>query len=135
MTTVTFSGQVDEWVKQSKARMIAVFRTAVQYTVDQALDRTPVDTGFLKSSMKASTGGFAPLVGKGTATLSVAQPYELVIAGADLGDTIYANYTANYAQFVEHGARGRAGRHMIKLAAQNWQQNVNRAVAAAKSGQ
>lgn len=130
----SFSAQVDEWVMETEERLEAVFKTAVQFTIEEALDRTPVDTGFLKSSLKASLSGFAPLVDRGLSVgATQVQPYEMVIAGADIGETIYANYTANYAQYVEHGARGRSGRHMMKLAAQNWQPNVNRAVSLLRS--
>jgi hypothetical protein len=125
----TFSATVDKWVSDSEEKMEAVFKTAVQFTIDDALDRTPVDTGFLKSSMTVSLSGFTPLREKGFNLNN--SSYEMIIAGADLGDTIYANYVANYAQHVEHGAKGRAGRHMVKLAAQNWQTNVNRAVSLA----
>jgi hypothetical protein len=123
----TFSATVDKWISDSEEKMEAVFKTAVQFTIDEALDRTPVDTGFLKSSMTVSLSGFAPLRDKGFSLNNTA--YELVIAGADLGDTIYANYVANYAQHVENGSRGRAGRHMVKLAAQRWQSHINRAVS------
>lgn len=123
----TFSATVDKWISDSEEKMEAVFKTAVQFTIDETLDRTPVDTGFLKSSMTVSLSGFTPLREKGFSLNNAA--YELVIAGADLGDTIYANYAANYAKYVEDGSRGRAGRHMVKLAAQNWQTNVDRAVS------
>lgn len=123
----TFSAQVDKWISDSEEKMEAVFKTAVQFTIDDALDRTPVDTGFLKSSMTVSLSGFTPLREKGFSLNN--SSYEMIIAGADLGDTIYANYVANYAQHVENGASGRAGRHMVKLAAQNWQTHINRAVS------
>ena len=127
----TFSASVDAWVMESKRRMMAVFQTALQYTVEEVIDRTPVDTGFLRASFKGSDAGFAPVTqGRGIAGGGYSvQPYALVIAGLDDGDTFYGNFTANYAVYVENGSRGRAGRHMVKLAAQNWQVNVNRAVA------
>lgn len=127
----TFSAQVDAWVLESKARMMAVFQTALQTTIDEVIDRTPVDTGFLRASFTASQAGFAPLVeGKGTRGAAYAlEPYQIVIAGLEQGDDLYGNFTANYAVHVENGARGRPGRHMLKLAVQNWQTNVDRAVS------
>lgn len=127
----TFSATVEQWVRESEARMLAVFKTALQFTIDEIIDRTPVDTGFLRASFQGSENGFLPLRGKGGA---VGVPnYELTIAALEAGDTFYGNYTANYAAYVENGARGRTGRHMVKLSAQNWQANVNRAVSQLKS--
>lgn len=128
----SFSATVDDWVLKTKEDIEAVFKTGLQYTVDEILDRTPIDTGFMKSSLQGSTTGFLPLTGKQTQLITPAAPVELVIAGLDISQTFYANYTANYAIYVENGARGRAGRGMVKLAAQNWQQNINRAVALLK---
>ena len=127
----TFSATVEAWAKESERRMLAVFQTALEMTIDEVIDRTPVDTGFLRASFKASESGFLPLANeRGVAGGSYqVQPYQLVIAGLDEGDTFYGNFTANYATYVENGARGRPGRHMVKLAAQNWQANVNRAVS------
>ena len=127
----TFSATVDKWILESEDRIEAVFKTAIQDTVDEVLDRTPVDTGFLKSSLQASKTGFAPLRSKGSALPDTA--ISLVIANIEIGETFFANFTANYAVYVENGARGRAGRGMVKLAAQNWQQNVNRAVGLLRS--
>lgn len=129
----TFAAQVDDWVRQSNERMEAVFKTAVQSTANEVLNRTPVVTGTLKSSFQGSLTSFAPLTTKAAGKLVDPIPVQLVIAGAEIGDTIYMNYSMNYAVYVEHGARGRAGRGMVKLAAQNWQENVNKAVRAAKA--
>lgn len=44
----------------------------------------------------------------------------LVINRADLGDTIYLGYTANYAAYVYYGARGNAPRPWVTMVAQRW---------------
>ncbi|MFE0015272.1 hypothetical protein ACFWXH_10535 [Mesorhizobium sp. NPDC059054] len=44
----------------------------------------------------------------------------LVIAGADLGDTSYLGYTANYAAYVHYGVRGNAPRPRVTMVAQRW---------------
>ncbi|WP_260854987.1 hypothetical protein [Mesorhizobium amorphae] len=54
----------------------------------------------------------------------------LVIAGADLGDTIYLGYTANYAAYVHYGARGNAPRPWVTMVAQRWT-----AIVAAKAAE
>ncbi|MBV6657196.1 MAG: HK97 gp10 family phage protein [Devosiaceae bacterium] len=126
-----FSATVERWAHESEERLEAVFKMAVQMVLDEVINRTPVDTGFLRASAAASTTGFAPLVdGRGVVgqTYQV-DAYEVVISGSELGDTIFFNFTANYAVYVENGARGRAPVGMVKLSAQNWQSYVDRAVA------
>ena len=44
----------------------------------------------------------------------------LVIVDADLGDTIYLGYTANYAAYVHYGARVNAPRPWVTMVAQRW---------------
>jgi hypothetical protein len=128
----SFSASVDDWVKETQERMDAVFKDAVQTTVEEILDRTPVDTGFLKSSFHTSLTGFLPLVHRGVVRPNDVQ-IQMTIAQAEAGDTIYGNFTANYAVHVEYGARGRPGRRMVGLAAQNWQRNVDNSVRKAKA--
>lgn len=135
-----FSATVDAWVRKSKQKTEAVFKTAVQSTIDDmqtpvgAGGNMPVDTGFLRASIQASLN--APVLRQmpnpGGAA-GFATDTSLVIAGAELGDTIYATYGANYAVYQEYGANGKPGRGFVRLAAQNWQANVNRAVAALKA--
>lgn len=132
----TFSAQVEAWVTKSKKRLEAVVRTAAQDVTAEILQRTPVDTGFLRASFTVTLDGPLPIRAdySGVAGASYQpQPYALVIAGSQLGQTIYGTFTASYAAHVEYGARGRAGAGMVRLSAQNWQQHVARAVAQAKA--
>lgn len=136
MPQQSFSAAVDAWVLKSRARLLAVFRTAAQYVIEDVITRTPVDTGYLRASLTVTLDGPLPIrpdakpAGAGTYQ---PQPYALSIAGADLGDTVFASFVASYAQHVEYGARGRAGAGMVRLAAQAWPQHVTRAVAEAKA--
>jgi uncharacterized protein YbbC (DUF1343 family) len=107
----SFQAQVDAWVQATEARMLAVFRTAAQYV---SLD------GPLPMRGKAGDGYVAPEM-------------TAVIAGADLGDTIYGSFVAEYAGFQEYGANGRPGAGMVRLSVQNWQAHVDRATAEAKA--
>lgn len=91
----------------------------------------PVDTGFLRASLLASTSAMPainsnarPVEGK-TYDWDESQ-IEAVIQGAGLGQTLYFGYTAAYASHVEYGANGRPPRRFVALAAMNWQQIVNR---------
>lgn len=134
-----FSATVNKWVLESQRKLLAVFKTAVQSTMEEVQDRTPVDTGYLRATLTASiTGPITDLTKNPVTGHNPGDPpvytkpfnnYAFVIAGAELGDTIYGGFTANYAVYVEYGAQGRTGVGMVRLAAQNWQKNVDRAVA------
>lgn len=123
VSNLTFSAQVSEWVRQTEQRMTAVFRESTQRVVEDMQSRIPVDTGFLKSSIQVSTNGPAPMSRPRPDGGSFAyQPTAavLAIAGAEIGDTIYASYTANYAAHVNYGTSKMAGRQFVGLAAQRW---------------
>lgn len=127
-----FGAAVDAWTKKTQQRMVAVFRTAAEYTFEDVMMRTPVDTGYLRASFTATLDAPLPMRGsKGDGY--TAPPISLTIAGADIGDTIFGSFVANYAGHVEYGARGRPPRAMVRGAAQAWQGHVDKAVAEAKS--
>lgn len=127
----TFSAQVNSWVTQTKERLEAVRNIAVQITFNQVLDSWPTDTGFSKNSFNVNTSGFAALKtnpypsqkaqGK-PPIINEAVDYQFVLLGADLEDTIYGSFSANYAIHIETDLG------LVRLAAQNWQENVNAAV-------
>lgn len=58
---INFTAQIDEWVLKSKARMLAVFRTATKSVIEDMLDRTPVDTGYLRASLTVKFNTPAPI--------------------------------------------------------------------------
>lgn len=96
----------------------------------------PVDTGFLRSSLSVTLNApdtaFKPRPNGDWAYNFDEMAYTLTINRANLGDTIYAVYTANYAAAVEYGARGRPGYFFVRTAAQQWQQIVDANVARFK---
>lgn len=137
-----FKAQLDAWAKETQQRIEAVHRESTQRVIEEmqrpvaAGGNLPVDTGFLRASLVASLG---------TPTMAVREKPEgdaahsydagqvtLVIASAKLTDVIFATYGANYARFVEYGARGRPGRAFVGLAAQKWQRIVSEVAAEAK---
>ena len=101
----------------------AVFRESAQRLAQQANvpraqgGNMPVDTGYLRNSQGASLQGM-PSTG--------AQPPALVLLSTKLGDSIYMGWTANYAIYME----ARYG--FARLAAQNWDFIVDKAVAEVK---
>lgn len=131
----TFSAQVDDIIRKSKERMEAVFKQSVQDTVEIMQTpvakggNIPVDTGFLRSSLQGGlntiTKGQSVKPDAGTFTYNGTQ-MTMVIAGAELGDSIYATYSANYAKYVHDGANGRPGRPWVRLAAQQWPATVEK---------
>ncbi|MGU3496351.1 hypothetical protein ACLBXM_20105 [Xanthobacteraceae bacterium A53D] len=94
----------------------------------------PIDEGFLRASLVVNRNGGFPLADRDPPKEGGSHQYDenavnMVIKGAELGDTIHAGYTAKYAPHVEYGARGRPPRRFVGLAAQRWQEIVNRVVA------
>lgn len=133
-----FAAQVDAWVAQTQKRMLAVFQTAAQFVIEDMIDGTRRYTGFLAASVKVALDGPAPM-SRPLPPGSVKDQYEhdkhytMSIAGAAIGGTIWATYTANYAAHREYGTHGHPGDGMVRLAAQNWPQHVKRATEIAKS--
>jgi hypothetical protein len=139
----SFSATVDTWVDETEARMLAVFREAAQRVIELMQKvgpsvanpdggeggNMPVDTGFLRASLLATLNSPSDAIRFKPDNVDAFSysdgAVSLVILGAQIGDTIYAVYTANYARFVEYGANGRAGYAFVRLAAQNWQQVVD----------
>lgn len=122
----TFSATIGDWAKNIQGAEEVVFKEAVQDLVTELNSLAPVDTGFLRASLRASTTAMPVLSldnPGGTHTLD-AGSIELVILGADITDKIYLGYTAKYGAHVHYGANGRPGRPWVLMAAQRWPQIV-----------
>lgn len=139
MAQKSFTAQVDDWVRKTEARMLAVFRMSTQFVVEDVVLGTPVETGFLRASLTVTIDVPLPMrpgysAPSGTPSDFYPEPaYSLAILKANLGQTVYATFVAGYAVHVEYGPRNDQGAGMIRLAAQRWPQHVERAVEAAKS--
>lgn len=142
----TFSAVIEGWTRRVKEAEEAVFREAAQELVKQLNDQitemvydapeTPNyrRTGFLRASLVASTEAMPRLI-RDNPGVPVNADYGdviLVIAGAELGDTVFLGYTAAYGFFVHSGSNGRAPRPWVDLVAQRWPQIV--AAKAAEVG-
>lgn len=127
---VNFAAQVNAFVRETRQRMDAVFRESAQRVISEmqtpvaAGGNMPVDTGFLRASLQITKDAPLPL---GRAKPAEAGSYAynpsaaaLVLSGAEIGETIFASYTANYAAHVHYGRAGRPGRQWVTLAAQRW---------------
>jgi len=147
-TNLNFATQIEDWVRRTEQRMTAVFRESTQETVEimqrvgpskrnpqGAGGAMPVDFGFLRASLVVSLTGLPPM----TRAPSEGRSYSyneggatLAIAGAEIGDTIYAGYSANYAAFVEYGTSNTPPRGFVRFAASQWVATVNRVTERAK---
>lgn len=146
MANQTFAAQIEGWTRRVKEAEEAVFKEAAQELVKQLNDQitemvydapeTPNyrRTGFLRASLVASTEAMPRLIrdNPGVPVNADMGSVILVIAGAELGDTIYLGYTAKYSYHVFAGANGRPPRPWVTLVAQRWPQIV--AAKAAEVG-
>jgi len=140
----SFSATIDAWVRKVEGGIEAVFKKSVEELVDQADDLLkdlvydqPVSesgykrTGFLRSSLKISTVSM-PLANRpqGAPDTGYMAEIEAQIEGAELGETLYVGWTANYAAYVHYGVTGygmyghigsRPPRPWVTMIAQRWQ--------------
>lgn len=119
----TFEAAVGEWARKVEGALEAVFKECAQELVSELNTLVPVDTGFLRASLRASTTAMPELSATDAAPTSGGDIL-LVIKGLDEGDILYLGYTANYGAYVHYGANGRPGRPWVAMVAQRWQQIV-----------
>lgn len=134
-----FHQQILQFNERNKRRQEAIFRTSAQEVMAIASvpkaqgGRMPVDTGFLVNSRAASTSG---IPGSG------GQPAELVFATMQIGQTVWAGWTAAYARRMELGFHGtdslgrefaQAGNGFLRAALQQWNQIVDKATREAQA--
>jgi len=121
-----FGSQVRGFAEKAKAMQGLIFRESATKLMEEAgtLEgqggRMPIDTGFLRNSAAASVEGM-PSDG--------AQAPEVVFATLELGQAVWAGWTAKYAMRMEHGFEGedslgrtyaQAGKGFARAAAQRW---------------
>lgn len=134
-TNLNFGAQISEWASRTTQRMEAVFKESTQRTVARmqtpvgAGGNMPVDTGFLRASIRASTesmpridpGAKAPAIG---VVPQNDDDVTATIINAKLGQTIFVGYTASYAAHVEYGTSRMAPRAFVGLAVEQWPATV-----------
>lgn len=127
----TFTAQIKAFADRTQEKIEAVVKQSAQevFTIAQTPKaqggRMPVDTGFLRNSLIASLNGST--VGGG------ADAYVLAVAGAELGDTIFAGWTASYARFMEYGTSKTPANFFMLSAAQQWGAIVERNAALVRN--
>lgn len=135
----SFSAQVDDWTKRSQKRMERVAKTATLAVIEDAQTpvakggRMRVDTGFLRASGRVSLDGMPSGPSRNTGeivTQSDSDPNTVLTIGrAQLGDTIWFGWTANYARFREYNDA------FLGIAVQKWQQFVDDAIRKVKAAE
>lgn len=82
---------VGSWATKVEGALEAVFKESAHELVSQLNELAPVDTGFLRASMMASTTAMPQMTraNPGAAVPGDLGDIVLVVAGADLGDTIH----------------------------------------------
>ncbi|AEH79649.1 hypothetical protein SM11_chr2395 [Sinorhizobium meliloti SM11] len=144
MAALSFSAAVAQWADKVEGAVEAIFKEATHEVVEEMQKpvgqggRMRVDTGFLRASLLASSTSMPAInasanpVAGGTYAADFGQ-IEAVIAGADIGDTLYFGYTASYAGHREYGANGQPADGFVRLAAQNWPLIVERKASDLKA--
>lgn len=84
----------------------------------------PVDTGFLRASLLASSDAMPQMnaakpAGAGAYSYD-SGPIALTINNAPLGGKVYCGYSANYAVHVNYGTGKTPARLFVEQAAQQW---------------
>lgn len=141
----SFEAQISAWVAETQARTEAVFKESAQRVIEEMQrpgpsvanpgggqgGALPIASGFLRHSLAVTVGspssamrdppdGEARYQYDGAGTT-------LAIAGADIGDTIFAVYTARYAQVVNYRYQ------FVGFAADQWQRIVNEVCVEAQT--
>ena len=139
-TELDFGKAVGKWASTSQDRMERIFKQATQTLANtmNAAGNVPIDTGFLRSSIRGSLSAMPAVDPNKTNKAKVPSSWDssdltLVIASAKLGDTIYVGYTAAYAGFLEYGTSTMAPRGFVAKATGQWQRIVRATVAQAKA--
>jgi hypothetical protein len=106
-TSRGFLQAVNKWTKATKERSEEAFKIGVLDFFIHLRDTTPIDTGFLRSSLTAGINGNVPS-GPNAAYGSVYNDQRVlsVIDQLKLGDKITLVYQATYARRLEYGFSG-----------------------------
>lgn len=137
--TQNFAAAIGDFANETEDKILAVFRDASDEVIDRMRGYTPVVTGFLAGTIQGSLNEPVPInpnAKGGKASMSPdasAGQVSLVVADAQLGDTIYGCFTMAYAEFVEYGTTRMAPRGMVRRAASQWQVIVNQSIAKVRA--
>lgn len=107
-TTRGFVKAINKWTLETEERSTDAFREGSKDFYDELWRETPVDTGNLRNSLKATKSGSAAsqsVTGPGTGQSAQAESY-MVIDSLELGDRVSLVYQATYARRLNLGFVG-----------------------------
>lgn len=138
MAESDFTATVNDWVKQTTERQLAVFKQSTQTLVSKMQQRIPVDTGYARSSIVASLDAMPEINPGSRGVKGAAYSYDgsdvvVTIAGATISDTIYVGYTASYVQYLEYGHSNQAPTGFVGISAMEWPKIVEQVSAELKN--
>ncbi len=141
VSNLNFAAQVDAWARETEERMKGVFQKSAQEVISEMQTpvgeggNMPIDTGFLRSSLQVGINSAPVLADRPNPNPKAKYSYvaSVAIAGADIGDTIVASYSAVYAPVIEYGGGNRQPRRFVGLAVAQWQAIVERVAARLKA--
>lgn len=129
---------IDQVVIRTKERLLAVVKQAIADTIEEAQTpvakggRMRVKTGFLRASGVAALNAAPQGPGRGDPKAPdnsytwAGEAVNKVLAELKIGDAFYFGWTARYAKYRE------VYDGFLETALQNWQSNIDRAVAIFK---
>ncbi len=124
MASSNFSADIAAWAERTKKLMEEVVNLSAQRLAEAIVEATPAVSGELVNSFQVSA---SPLQSGDTEGADEGQPVNLAGLGAPLGGLLHMGFTAPHAAAVEYGKDGQAGQGMVRLAARQWPEIVERA--------
>jgi len=122
-----FNADIRAWAKKANANLDALARQTAQEVASQVVQKTPVDTGFLRGSWQPSIGAPADAVGAADPSgVSAQSQVTLVAAQFNGGERFFMVNNAAYARFVEYGTSTMVGRYFVNDTVADWQAIVRR---------
>lgn len=97
MDAQTFRADISGWLKATDEALLDLAREACLITAQRVVERTNVDTGFLRSQWQPSIGSPDGSGLKGEGAISA------VIEGMKIGDVFFMTNNTEYGPFVEYG--------------------------------
>lgn len=128
-TPEQFTATIDDFVKKTKERQLAVFRESSQRLISKMQYRIPVDTGYARASIRVSLESMPQIDPSSRGERGGSYTYDggeaaTTIADATVNDTIYVGYTACYVQYLEYGHSKQAPTGFVGVSAMEWPQIV-----------
>lgn len=135
MAGKSFDAAVSAWAQKAERRIVGVFREASRIAAAEMMrpksagGHMPVLSGRLQRSLMASTAAMPQVQWRAKDFPPNESEIAGVIAGAEIGQTIYLGFRAPYAQKAEYDE----GNGFVRLTAQRWQEIVAEATKRAIS--